>query len=262
MSLSLESDYINFDFPYDYERRENIYPCLIDEQPLTVVIGAKCSDGIVLIADRKLTRKNGEITYREKIFGDLPHVLIGYTGDVQMFDIFRRYTVGDLMIERDAVKRYTLDNLLSKVSSSIKDFNRLVESRPFKVLMVSHHEKPLELYHIDESGNPNISDYKAIGSGKEIADIFCGALKFDKILMREFIRHAYLAIMYMDKYCPGFGVGVEPEGNPDIKYLYYDQEWDKEPAKESPQDIEDCKNYTDKKLKRFREQFDVVLKEP
>ena len=69
---------------------------------------------IVLIADRKLTRKNGEITYREKIFGDLQHVLIGYTGDVQMFDIFRRYTVGDLMIERDAVKRYTLDNLLSK----------------------------------------------------------------------------------------------------------------------------------------------------
>lgn len=38
---------------------------------MTVVIGAKCLDGIVLIADRKLTRKNSEPIYREKIFGEV-----------------------------------------------------------------------------------------------------------------------------------------------------------------------------------------------
>jgi hypothetical protein len=69
-----------------------------------------------------------------------------------MFDIFRRYTVGDVMIKRDEPKRYTLDNLLSKVSNSVKTFNELVDCRPFKVLMVNHRHRPLELYYIDEFG--------------------------------------------------------------------------------------------------------------
>ena len=59
---------------------------------MTVIIGAKCSDGIILIADKRLTRKNGKVIYNEKIFGDLAHFLIGYSGDTEMFDIFRRYT--------------------------------------------------------------------------------------------------------------------------------------------------------------------------
>jgi 20S proteasome alpha/beta subunit len=139
LDFTLEySDVINLDFPYiENKHREKIYPSLIDQQVLTVVIGAKCLDGIVLIADRKLTRKHGEPIYREKIFGDLQHVLIGYTGDAQMFDIFRRYTVGDVMVERDKSRRYTIDNLLSKVSDSVRLFNGWTDCRPFKVLMVS-----------------------------------------------------------------------------------------------------------------------------
>jgi 20S proteasome alpha/beta subunit len=257
-------DVINFDFPYlKNEYRENIYQCFTDQQVLTVVIGAKCLDGIVLVADRKLTRKNGQPIYREKIFGDLEHILIGYTGDAQMFDIFRRYTVGDVMIERDESKRYTLDNLLYKVSDSIKVFNELIDCRPFKVLMVSHREKPLELYHIDDNGNSNkiLSGYKAIGSGEEMANMFCETLDFGKIRMKEFIKHAFLAIMYMTQYCPALGVGVEPERIPDIKYLYYDQEWDKEPAKDSPQDIEDCKNYANERLEQIRQAFGRIVKE-
>lgn len=136
-----------------------------------------------------LTGKNDVVIYREKSFGDIEHVIIGYTGDVQMFDIIRRYTVGDVMIERDDSKRYTLDNLLLKLSNSINTFNELVECIPFKVLKVSHRTKPLELYHIDIDGRPNkVSDYKAIGSGTKIADRFCEKLDFDKILMKEFIK--------------------------------------------------------------------------
>ncbi|MFZ0512990.1 MAG: hypothetical protein WAM14_15385 [Candidatus Nitrosopolaris sp.] len=89
-----------------------------DPSILTVVIGARCSDGITLIADRKLTRRNGEFCFRDKIIGDIEHFLFGYTGDV-----FRKYTVGDVVIERNTKKRYQLDNLLSKVSESIKRFN-------------------------------------------------------------------------------------------------------------------------------------------
>ena len=109
MSSSIQfEDIINFDFPgIGEETYEKIYTPVIELPSLTAVIGAKCSDGIVLIADRKLTKKNGSVIYKEKIFGDLKNVLIGYTGDAEMFDIFRRYTVGDVMINRDRLERYT-----------------------------------------------------------------------------------------------------------------------------------------------------------
>jgi 20S proteasome alpha/beta subunit len=108
-------DFINFDFPCKNTSDENIYACLIDQPLMTVVIGAKCKDSIVLIADRKLTRKSGEVEWKEKIFGDLSHVLVGYTGDAEMFDIFRKCIVGDVIIKRDIPEHYTLDNLLPEI---------------------------------------------------------------------------------------------------------------------------------------------------
>jgi 20S proteasome alpha/beta subunit len=259
LSLLEYDDFINFDFPCKNTSDENIYPCLIDQQALTVVIGAKCKDGIVLIADRKLTMRNGEIEYKEKIFGDLEHVLIGYTGDAKMFDIFRKYTVGDVMIERHTTERYILDNLLSKVSNSIKTFNELVDYRPFKVLLVSHLEKPLKLYYIDTHGKwDNTRNYKSIGSGEDMADKFCRGLDFDKITMKEFTQHVYLAIMFMNQYCPALGVGVEPDGSPDITYMDYNKEKD-EPA--SDEDKNEYNKYSEKKLAEFDLAFEKIVKE-
>ncbi len=43
----------------------------------------------------------------------------------------------------------------------------------------------------------------------------------------------------MHQYCPGLGVGVEPQGAPDIKYLHYNEDKDK-PASE--QDKKEYKN--------------------
>jgi 20S proteasome alpha/beta subunit len=141
-------DFINFDFPYIENRcGEEIYTRLIDPSALTVIIGAKCLDGIVLIADRKLTRRNGEVRFSDKIIGDIRHFLIGYTGDAEMFDIFRRYTTGDVMIERDTEKCNTLENILSKVAKSIKRFNEL-GGNPFKVLIANHRGDDSILYHL------------------------------------------------------------------------------------------------------------------
>lgn len=163
------------------------------------------------------------------------------------------------MIERDESKRYTVDNLLSKVSNSIKTFNELIDCKPFKVLMVSHRQRPLELYYIDEHGISNkVFNYMSIGTGKEIANMLCGDLDHINMEMKEFIKHAYLAIMYMDRYCSGLGVGVEPESNPDIKYIGYNDEWDIDPAEKRPQDIMQCKNYTDAKLEEVKQAFQSI----
>jgi hypothetical protein len=87
-------------------------------------------------------------------------------------------------------------------------------------------------------------------------------LNHEKIKMRDFLNYAYFAIMYMNEFCPGMGVGVEPGDIPDIKYLFYNQEWDIEPAKHPSlgQDINDAKNYVDNKLGQIRQPFkDIFL---
>ncbi|MFZ0514694.1 MAG: hypothetical protein WAM14_24030 [Candidatus Nitrosopolaris sp.] len=102
-SVSSEySDYIDFDFPsVKNQRIEEIYCCFRKPPLLTVIIGVKCSDGMVLIADRKVSTVSGrKLPLAQKIRGDLTHVLIGYAGRVSMFDILRKYIVGDVVIRR------------------------------------------------------------------------------------------------------------------------------------------------------------------
>ena len=97
------------------------------------------------------------------------------------------------------------------------------------MLIAKHQKKASELYHFGLNGNYKAVDYIAIGSGKDTADMFCKSLPFKKMTMKDFVDEAYFAISYMEQYCPGLGVGIGPDGVPSIKYLDYEQEWDKEP---------------------------------
>jgi 20S proteasome alpha/beta subunit len=72
-----------------------LYYCLREPPLLTVIMGAKCIDGIILVADKKMTHEDGGFEYHDKIFGDLLHILMGYTGWERTFDVFRKYIVGD-----------------------------------------------------------------------------------------------------------------------------------------------------------------------
>jgi len=47
VSLLEYGDAINADFQY-----QDIYACVNEPPLLTVIIGAKCSDGVILVADR------------------------------------------------------------------------------------------------------------------------------------------------------------------------------------------------------------------
>lgn len=231
--------------------KENIYVCLRDPPILTVVIGAKCSDGIALIADKKLTDlSGGDPQFRDKIRGDLGHILMGYTGLEGMFDIFRKSVVGDVQLMFPA-DHYTFNNIMSRCSPPIKLLNA-ISSRPefsLELLIAKHQTTSSELYHFNIHGDYNPVNYMAIGSGKDTADMFCKSLPFKEMTMKSFIERAYLAIMFMEQYCPGLGVGVGANGVPNIKYLSYEQVWDKEPETE---DITNYKTYANTILERVK----------
>ena len=162
---------------YHYSDLKDIYCCFSQAPRLTVIIGAKCSDGIVMVADRKFTTiLNESIKYDTKLFGDLFHISMGYTGTEKIFDIFRKYIVGDVVINRNSVDySYTFTNLMPKMAQLVKDLNQnLYESHAsFQLLVAKHDFDKSVLYYINSDGERKRLDYMSIGSGQDKADDFC-----------------------------------------------------------------------------------------
>jgi len=226
------------------------------------MLGAKCSDGIALIADTKFTdMTGGQTKYGRKIFGDLAHFLVVYSGTEYAFDIFRKYIVGDVSIPEDneepqTVKPYTNKNIVSNSSILVKHFNRIINpSFAFGMLVATHELANSQLHLIDKAGDIFVRDYQAIGSGQDCADMFCKSMSHRETTMHDFTKRAYVAIEYMNQCRPDLFVGLEPDGTPMIRFLDYNKDWDEEP--QSGQ-IEGFRKYAnsrmseiDKSLKSF-----------
>jgi len=58
---------------------------------ITFILGARCSDGVVLIADRKITNLDEGLTFDfgDKLFAELCHIVFGSTGSTGIFELFR-----------------------------------------------------------------------------------------------------------------------------------------------------------------------------
>jgi 20S proteasome alpha/beta subunit len=227
-----------------------------------VIIGAKCSDGIVLVADRKLTNIFDEsVRYDNKLFGDLSHITMGYTGTEKIFDIFRKYVVGEVIINRDnEMKRYTFNYLISKISQLVKEFNQILYEPTiiFKLLLARHDYENSILYYINSDGTIERVNYMSIGTGEETANKFCANLNYNDITMNDFTKQAYLSIEYMSQYRPDLKVGIESGNIPTIRFLPFDSMDDRGISSE---ELKECKIYVDNKLKELKEVFDRIVKD-
>jgi len=226
---------------------------------LTVILGAKCSDGIVMVADRKFTDLlGGTPTFGTKIFGDLEHVIIGYSGRERMFDAFRKYTLGDVFLRASPEDCYTFDNIIPRISQSIKRFNKLVCEPDFffEILITVHRGTNLQFYYISFNGDYKQVNYKSIGSGKETTNIVCEKLSHNQITMKQFAKDAYFAIKYMNQHHPELGVGVEEGNHPIIRFMDYNKELDTSPSEE---DIKEFEDYSNNALNETKRTFDKLI---
>ena len=202
----------------------SLYQSLREPPILTAVIGAECKDGIVLVADTKLVRgvdKEPEIKLDEKIRADLEHFIVGYAGTEKTFEIFRKYIVGELMLEYSTQKLIHPNNVL-RAAHCVSKLNDVAKTEQIKILAVNHQPENSHLYYINERGIIFRMPYQAIGSGQEVADHFCKSLPHTRTSMKGFATQAYLSIKFMEQGRPDLFVG----GTPTVKYMKKDQEWD------------------------------------
>jgi 20S proteasome alpha/beta subunit len=61
----------------------------LPQTPMTLIMGARCKDGVVLVADRKLTYPDrSQVNYGDKITGEIVGVLTAFSGDQGTFELF------------------------------------------------------------------------------------------------------------------------------------------------------------------------------
>src|SRR5215211_1075772 len=56
---------------------------------MTCIIGGKCSDGVVLISDSKITYDNHPPDYTAKLHGEFYPIITGGAGPTDLYDTFR-----------------------------------------------------------------------------------------------------------------------------------------------------------------------------
>ena len=162
-----------------------------------------------------------------------------------------------MLTTRNHVECYKYTNVVETMSNLIKEFNLSIgrQHSLFETLIAKHMREDSELYHVDVNGKATKLDYKAIGIGKDIADVFCKKLILNgRPKIKEFVKNAYTAITYMERFCLGMGVGIGGD-IPKIKYLYNEDD-DYEEIR-SPF-IEECKNHANDELSKMTEAFEAL----
>jgi 20S proteasome alpha/beta subunit len=181
---------------------------------MTFILGSRCKDGVVLIADRKITIGEGE-DYDEcdKLFGEIRHVICGSSGDAGMFELFRGYVMDYINTHPNEV---TFENAIVKLALCVLKINKEYGYPPNLYNVLVAIQRPQEgrksrLNLIQGSGTPyTIKNYHVIGSGEPYAKVFLKRCWDDQMNMEQVAEIGYFIVKYIEDFKLNFTVGGEP----------------------------------------------------
>lgn len=179
------------------------------------MFGSRCKDGVLLMADKKITTINEfdsiSFDYKNKLFGILSGIIFGSSGSTHTFELFRDHIVEQVRksMEEEARKReremdrnenkknenknekiITVDNLIIKLCDIVLDLNK---KRDFKkeyyfelLVRVRHSDKRSTLTRIMGAGvKKSIQTYETLGIGGLFTKEFLDKLWHPEIKMKE-----------------------------------------------------------------------------
>jgi len=212
---------------------------------LTLILGARCTDGVVIVGDTKITSTIGTVLrYEPKLAGVLRNVIFGYAGSVIMYKVFERYIIGDLMILRDSSDKYTADNLVNKIAEAMCVIKEARSNQYFDLRVMIGRQFPRDgksdLHVVNSQGRINhISNWKAIGKGESSANPIVERRWTEDTSMKEFALLSYCIIRCAEQERPEESVGGEPK----IRYQKDGADLDTEPSEDEIKEFQESINF-------------------
>lgn len=187
-------------------------------------MGARCVDGVVLVADKKVTyMSNGEISgfdFQNKLFDGLGHIIYGSAGRTGMYRLFVD-TVEEYV--RNQPNEMNFKNAVLKLSEIAYDIYRRYNFHPdyyFELLVaVSPDPGDSHLTYITGDGMIDPKDTCwSIGSGKKYASILLKNCYRRNMNMEQAAELGYFAIKYIEDFQLEMTVGIG-DGTPQIWFV-------------------------------------------
>jgi 20S proteasome alpha/beta subunit len=216
------------------------------EDNTTLILGARCVDGVALVADTKITTiydVGRRYSYGKKITGELEGILTGFSGHKGVFEVFamtlRDYVKSTTETNREKfLAQYmtglrkepdfspSLEQVKFQITRIQNDFYNRNKKHRYRVLMgVSgqHLDGKSMLYYFDTDGScmPE-SEPVAIGHGSPYATYFLRLYwKSGQTTMNQFAQLGDFIIRYVsnDKIMLDDSVGLE-KSNPYPQIIY------------------------------------------
>jgi 20S proteasome alpha/beta subunit len=181
---------------------------------MTFILGSRCVDGVVLVADRKITSKDQvesiTCSYKDKIFGFIRHAIFACAGSNYTFEFFRDYIVDRVKNTTDI----TYDNAPLKLADIALDINKKRDYDPtasFELLVAIQYpdNRPSSLTWITKQGaSIPMTKYHSIGIGAIYVKPFMQELWHAKMSMEEAAELGWLCIKYIEHFRLHSSVGV------------------------------------------------------
>jgi 20S proteasome alpha/beta subunit len=180
---------------------------------MTCIIGGRCSDGVVLSADRKIVDEDiRDVTYRKKLYQYYYPIVVGSSGHIDPFDNFMKealeaaqnitpnspsdinqtYQISGVVHTLPvATQEKSVINLfpyIEKLTEIIRKYRKNYSNYRFDVIFAAQtKERGAFLEYIDSNGLPSniYNHYKILGSGNIIANALLKSLWAKDMTMED-----------------------------------------------------------------------------
>lgn len=201
---------------------------------MTYILGAVCKDGVVLIADRKITYPNGQVEYQDKLSRHYYPIVLGGAGSTPMLNNFA-----------DDVLRTTQDvTKTSSVSGAVffnppqttqypyyVDYGKYIKKVEETVVALDQRYRDtlvdmwfdalvatqtvdrgalLHYVYAERISEP-IPQYRVLGSGESYGSIFVNQFYKKEKNMEQIAKLGYFIIKYIERFGLNNRVGGEPQ---------------------------------------------------
>lgn len=187
---------------------------------MTFILGARASNGVVLLADTKFTIDEGsDEVYDDKIIGEFYGILMGFAGVRRTFELFRAEIIDYVKDAQARNKIIPMDKFLLKASAITHNLSTRY-GQNYDVLIGIRGGASILKHMYADGGIEPVNQWKTIGSGSPFGKFYLKKYWHQSKTMEDVAELGYFIIKYIEEFGLDLSVGVgDNKSYPQIKFL-------------------------------------------